>query len=349
MRRFVVGLVLTLGLVLMFGACGDPATTTGAVNFPNAIPLGDAAASLQAAQAPLRRAFDRLEVRDWEGCLEPFEEAIAHLEPHPLLGGLRDQCLYNVACAQSRLGRPDEALTAFAASVEHGLRDVVQAVSETHGLKVSGLSIAHILVDGDLDAIRELSGFDAALAPLVAGGSSIVLDGGLSLGGVAVVLLAADQEADAARVRWWNVLGRMYSNVMLVEGPIRPRADRRRWVLEDGDERFGVARLDAVAAEVGESPEVRVHVFADGDDAARVALTWAATNPARVAALALHAERLDVAHHADALAAFDVPLRIVLAGDTDGAVARLRDLGVDVVELSADEFPAGAERVLRAR
>ena len=257
------------------------------------------------------RAFERLEARDWAGCLAAFDEVVTALEPVPLLGGFRDQCLYNVACANARMGRPEEAVKALAACLEHGLRPVATPTEDGRVVIGAGLSFAHILVDSDLDSLRERDDFHAVLDGLLRAGEPLVLltaaaqamDAPTALPGV-VIALPEDRDVDSGATIWGAALADVPAVVAIVAGPVRPSPRSRRWLLVDGDERFAVAKideaLDALRSHANVDPS-RVYMAALSAPAGQGALAAALARPRDVAGLALGPFRFHAAWHADAL------------------------------------------------
>jgi len=324
-RRFGLSLLLTTSLVVLGICClppalraqdeGEDAAETPAAAEADEQPtpaeaVAAAVAVREAASQDLDRAFDRMTERDWEGCIEPFLLVVEQIESQVLLGGLRDQCLYNVACAYARTERPAEAVEAFGRSVEYGLRPVTTPLPGGSLNVRPGLSLAHILVDSDLDSLRVRADFKAVLDPMLRGGAPVleatpaVVDDTRVAG--LVVLLAEDRTVESGGAPWREALAEIPGIVCFAEGPVRPMPAARRWLLSDGDERFAVERIAAAIELLRSDPRVdpdRIVIAAASPLAAEAALQAALARPDDVAGLALGSFAFHAAWNADALAA----------------------------------------------
>ncbi len=326
----------------------EPGADAAEASAPGDAPAPDspvaAAAAVAATRSTLARAFERLAVHDWEGAVPAFREVADALEPHALLGGLRDQCLYNVACAQARLGRAEDAVRAFAESVEYGIRPLVTPVADGRVVLSPGLSFAHILADPDLDSLRDRSDFQDVLRPLLRAGEPLVeLTAAAasaeiapeSLPGV-IVALAEDQYVERGAAYWREALAEVPAVLAFVAGPVRPTPRSRRWLLVDGDERFAVAKIEEALAALRTDERVdasRVFMASLSPAAAQSAFAAALASPRAIAGLALGPFRFHAAWHADALHALravrgDAPWRIAYVAVDERLALALTAAGV---------------------
>jgi len=330
-------------------------TATDAAPVPTpAEAIAAAAAAREAASRELERAYQRMSERDWAGCIEPFLSAVEHYEPYVLLGGLRDQCLYNVACAYARSERPAEAVEAFARSVEHGLRPVTTPFADGTLSVRAGLTFAHILVDSDLDSLRSRDDFRSVLDPLLRGGAPVleptpVVPPEERVAGL-VVLLSEDRNAEDGGAPWREALSEIPAIVCFTEGPVRPLPGARRWLLSDGDERFAVERIEAAIDLLRVDPRVdpdRVMIAAASPLAAEAALAAVLARAEDVAGFAFGSFSFHAAWHADALAelretrANNSPWRVVLVAPLAGAAEALETAGAAVEIVTGPAAPSG--------
>ncbi len=311
----------------------------------------DEARATYAAAAPrIAAAHRELEARRWDAAARQLAAVAEELRPSALLGGLRDECLYNAACAYARSGSADEAFAALREALVHGVRDAARPEGDRLVVQ-RGLTVAHLLVDPDLASLHALPAWEELVAPLVRGGDAPLLvrtaaaaPDGARVPGVVVLAPSGAGAADVA-AELAAALDAQPAVLAIVDGPVRPRPGVRAWLLEDGDRRFGAARagaaLDALRADARVDPE-QVLVAAADPAAVVCALDAALARPRDVAGLVLGPSRFDAAWHADALAALSAaragttPWRVVQVGTAPAATQSLRAAGADVVDGAAD-------------
>lgn len=109
----------------------------------------------------------------WDEASALFRRQAEAASKDPHLAGDRAGALYNVACVESRAGRRDEAVRAFAECVAGGLATIERPTTSGGWAPVATvLTLPHVLCDPDLDAIRDHPGFAEALRPILAASES---------------------------------------------------------------------------------------------------------------------------------------------------------------------------------
>ncbi len=313
--------------------------------------LHAAAVVRQNAMPDLERAFALLAARSWSASIAPFLSVVEQLESQPLLAGLRDQCLYNVACAYARTDEPERAVEFFGRSVEHGLRPVQTPTTDGRLTISPGLTLAHLLVDSDLDVLRDRDDFRSLLDPLLRGGAPVVeatpaatlaVTDGTRVPGL-IVLLSEDRDVAEGGAPWRTALAETPALICFVEGPVRPLPITKRWLLSDGDERFAVRRvleaLDLLRADPRVDP-ARIVLAAASPLAAEAGLSATLDRAADVAGLVLGPFVFHAAWHADALARLgssrreEVPWSVRLVQPRGRAAAALHEAGAAVTEIA---------------
>ncbi|MCG3135826.1 MAG: hypothetical protein HMLKMBBP_03592 [Planctomycetes bacterium] len=275
-------------LAFVAAACGGPPLPPSVVELVRR--ESEAAAALSEAR--------------WDDAATRFEELAGWIESSgdPRRAGRGDAAWYNAACAHARAGHADAALRCFGKAFAHGLRPI-DALSPD-GTWISGrpIRIEHVVADPDLDLIRAHPGWAAALAPFVAVGTvhvATIAERGAASDVHLIGVERAEIEADEG------------TTTVVAEPPIDDGQGAARWVLADGNVRFGAVRArDAVAAAVAAGADpMRVRVVAWTDDAARAAWRAALEDPSRIAALDLPSLPWDPVDDADRLAAFGAARR----------------------------------------
>ncbi len=362
-RRAALALTLAVACALAAGEParaqdGEPPADPPAQPARRAVEVSaDAAAALRRAAPHLRDAGLALRARDWEQVLAAFTAAVEELEPFPVFGGLIDQGLYNMACAHARLGRPADAARLFARSIEHGLRPGVFETASGWFEGDAVLRLEHVLVDADLDPIREEPAYVDALRPyLRAGEPAVSLVGDAAGARVPAVIALAPEGADAERaLPAWRKAAESGPPLVLVAlaGPVRPRPQDRRWLLEDGDDRWAVAKLretlDALAADARVDP-ARVFIAAADGNAAEAAWAAALADSGRVAGVAVGGGAFHAEWHADAIASLvrkregAAPWRVLVGAKLIVAAEMLREGGAEVATWETTDAEAGLEQ-----
>ena len=299
----------------------------------------------------LERAFALLAARSWSASVVPFLSVVKQFESQPLLAGLRDQCLYNVACAYARTDEPERAVEFFGRSVEHGLRPVKTPTTDGRLTISPGLTLAHLLVDSDLDSLRDRDDFRSLLDPLLRGGAPVVeatpaaslpVTDGARLPGL-IVLLSEDRDVAGGGSPWRIALAETPALICFVEGPVRPFPIAKRWLLSDGDERFAVSRVLEALEFLRADPRVdpaRIVLAAASPLAAEAGLSATLDRAADVAGLVLGPFVFHAAWHADALAQLAAsrgekrPWGVHLVQPRGRAAAALRGAGATVTEVA---------------
>ena len=289
--------------------------------------------------------------KKWDDAIAAYERVLEALGDDPALAGLRDQALYNIACAHARAGRAAKAAGVFAESVAHGLRPiVVQNPATGEIVEVPGLRLEHLLVDPDLDTIRGEPAYVAALKPFVTLGEPVIEFTHPETSSLvpAFILLAADgEDAERALPAWRIAAKERRVALVAVAGPVRPTPAERRWIVGDGDERWAVAKLretlDLVAKDVHIDPK---RVFLVGAGARPGEAAWAAAmaEPARLAGFAAPGARFHAAFHADAVAKAPKSWKVALGEGDEEAAGMLKESGIEAARVapSKDEAEVAA-------
>ncbi len=315
------------------------------------VEVSESAADAMSRAAPhFEEAQRRLASKEWDEAVAAYAKALLAIGDEAVLGGWRDQALYNTACAEARAGRTEKAADAFAKSVRDGLRPVVLRGPAGAWVAEPGLTLEHLLADADLDPIRKQTAYVDALKPYLAAGTPVfefTRPETSSL--VPVVIVLALEGADAARaVTPWRVAaGERRIAIVTVEGPIRPTPKERKWLLKDGDDRWAIAKiretLDLVAKDVHVDRK-RVFLVAIGERPGEAAWATALAETSRLAGFAAPGARFHAEWHADGVAALPVSWRVAVGTADEKAAKMLKDRGIDAarVEVSNDESKTAA-------
>lgn len=348
-------LTLVLALALAAVSC-SPSPPPGAVS------LTPKAESALVAGDELSQDAQRVfEDGRWDESIALYAKALAEYGEgdDAVLGGSRDQALYNTACAHARAGRKREAADAFAKSVAFGLRPVLVQFPAGGWVEARALTLEHILTDADLDTIRDEPAYVAAIRPLLLAGDVTVefLGSPDSASVPAVIVLAAEGDDGSRARKAWSDAAKVPLALVVLAGPARPSPKERQWILGDGDERWAVAKvreaLDAVAA-VASIDKSRVFVVGVGERPGEAAWAVALAEPARVAGFAAPGARFHAAWNADAIAAAPATWRVALGRDDALPAKMLKDRGIEAVRVAPEQelsktAAAVLEAMLRAR
>ena len=280
----------------------------------------------------------------WDAAAQSLKEQASAASGDERLAGWRDHAFYNLACVEARAGRMPEAAAHFAESIGHGLRAPMQpGAGEAWIQAAPALTLPHILADPDLDGIRAEASYREALAQYLDAGAE---DGSsvrkLPARGAperpVTVLVLGDPEP------WVSA----ETEAIEVRPPIAPAGHAtppggHRWLLDDGDARWGVAR---VWFAIDQADTGRVHLAAEGPDASAVAWATALAQPDHVAGVFVRRGRFDRIAWADALAAAvkshgASAWRVVLV-DGDPAIEPLRAAGIQPRVVADSEFVAAS-------
>jgi hypothetical protein len=311
---------------------------------PDAKVAPESAAVLTAA-APLADDAQRATAEGrWDDAIGAYERFLAKIGDDAALAGWRDFALYNVACAHARAGRTTRAAQSFAESVVHGLRPRIERVG-SGWTEVSGLTIEHVLADADLDPIRREPAYLRALESLVAAGEPLLQAVGPGASRVpGVVALAAEDEEAANALAVWRAAAKGRALVLaVVEGPVRPHPNARRWQVGDFDERWAVAKVRAAAERLLGDARVdpsRVYVAGIGPRPGDAAWGAALSLGPQIAGFAAPEGRFDPYWRADAVAAAPASWRVALAPADTPASSMLREHGIDVLRAPRFTDPA---------
>jgi hypothetical protein len=339
-----------LALALLAASCSPP-PPPGAVT-----PTQKAESALVAGDEIASDAQAAFEDGRWDDSISLYAKALAAYGDgdDSVLGGSRDQALYNTACAHARAGRVREAAETFAKSVASGVRRVVVPGPAGGWVETRGLTLEHLLADADLDPIRNEPAYVAALRPLLAAGAATVeYTTPETVAPVpAVIVLAPDgDDGERARVAW-HAGAKVPLAFVVLAGPVRPTAKERLWILGDGDERWAVAKVrEGIDAALADPHVDRSRVFVAGVGARPGEAAWAAAlaEASRIAGFAAPGARFHAAWHADAIAAAPVSWRVALGRDDALPAKMLKDRGIEAARLPpAGELSATAAAILDA-
>lgn len=310
-----------------------------------------AADAMSRADPLLGEAQKRLATKEWDAAIAAYAKALDAIGDEAVLGGLRDQALYNTACAEARAGRTAKAAAAFAESVRSGLRPFVVPGPAGTFVEQPGLTLEHVLADADLDPIRKEKAYVDALKPYLAAGTPVFEFTRPEMSSlVPVVIVMAPEGADAARaVTPWRVAaGERRIALVTVEGPVRPSPKERKWLLRDGDDRWAVAKvretLDLVAKDVRVDPK-RMFLVGVGERPGEAAWAAALAESSRLAGFAAPGARFHAEWHADAIAALPAAWRVAVGKADEKPAKMLKERGIEAarVEVGNDESRTAAE------
>lgn len=319
---------------------------------PKVVELSSAAEEARAKGERLLNEAQRVFAeKKWDDAIAAYERVTQALGDEPALAGLRDQALYNIACAHARAGRAAKAAGVFAESVAHGLRPIaVQNPMTGEVVEMPGLRLEHLLVDPDLDTIRGEPAYVAALKPFVALGEPVVeftRPETSSLVPAFILLAAEGEEAERALPAWRIAAKDRPVALVAVAGPVRPAPADRRWIVGDGDERWAVAKiretLDLVAKDVRIDGK-RVFLVGAGFRPGEAVWAAAMAEPARLAGFAAPGARFHAAWHADAIAKSPKTWKVALGPADAEAAAMLKESGIEAARVAPakDEADAAA-------
>lgn len=328
--------ILVLACVVAFvpgdAAARDPGS---------AAPGPESERRFHAALDAFGEADSALAEQRWDDAIAAYGGALEALGDDAVLGGLRDNAHYNTACAHARAGRNDAAAAAFAQSVEHGIRLLASPTARGWTAR-SGLTIAHLLHDPDLDPIREHAGYREALESLVSSDRVIVAvlgDPEAAPGSVVLVLTDWNTPDEVALAPWREAGEGRRLMVAACKPGVRVLGEERRWLVEDGDERFSVAAIHRARDRLGDDRRrgKRRPVYLAATTPAAGQAAWAAwlADPGAFAGVMLRGARFHAHYHADAIGALDGASgqRVVLGPSDDRAAGLLRDAGVHVTRI----------------
>ncbi len=305
------------------------------------IPDGDLE-KIEKAAPLLSAAEDALVKKDWAAAAASYAKAAETLGDDAVIGGMRDGALYNEACAQARLGHAAKAADLFAQSVKNGLRPALAAGPTGGWAHVTGLRLEHVLVDADLDPIRKEPAYLEALKPYLAAGAPVVEFTRPDTDSLvpAVIVLAAEGVEPARALPAWRAAAKQRGAriaLAALAGPVRPRPEDRRWLLDDGDDRWAVAKAAETLDVVAKDPRVdRSRVFVVGIGAAPGEAAWAAATAEskRLAGFAAPGARFHAEWHADAVAALPKTWRVALYASDARPAAMLKERGIEAASVA---------------
>jgi hypothetical protein len=343
-------LTAVLALALLAASCSAPPP-------PGAIALTpQAEAALVAGDAVAEDAQRAFEHGRWDDAIALYAQALAAYGEggDAVLGGSRDQALYNSACAHARAGRAREAAETFAKSVASGVRPVVVQYPTGGWVEARGLTLEHLLADADLDTIRNEPAYLSAIEPLLSAGD-VTVECAEPVAGARVpaVIVLAPEGDDGSRARAaWRAAAKAPIALVVLEGPVRPTPKDRRWILGDGDERWAVAKVREALALLLHDARVdtaRVFVAGVGEHPGEAAWAAALAEPAGFAGFAAPGGRFHAAWHADAIAAAPASWRVALGRDDALPAKMLKDRGIAVARLAPElELSKTAQAALEA-
>src|SRR5262245_2954268 len=265
-----------LAVALLAASCTPAPDPPGAVT-----PTPRAEAALVAGDEIAREALGAFEEARWDDAVAIYARALAAYGEgdDAVLGGSRDQALYNTACAHARAGRVQQAAETFAKSVASGLRPVVVPYAGGGWVETRALTLEHLLVDADLDPIRNEAAYAAALRPLLgAGVATVEYTTPEAAEPVPAVIVLAPEGDDGERARAaWQAAAKVPLALVVLAGPVRPTVKDRRWILGDGDERWAVAKVrEGIDAALADPHVDKARVYVAGVGARPGEAAWAA-------------------------------------------------------------------------